>query len=38
MRPFKTTHLTAVGQRGGLPHVTGADQVQHEVEGLLTES
>jgi hypothetical protein len=25
MEPFKTTHLTAVGQRAALPYVTGAD-------------
>jgi hypothetical protein len=38
MQPVKTTHLTAVGQRGALPYVTGADEVKQEVEGLMTES
>jgi hypothetical protein len=38
MQPVETTHLTAVWQRRGLPHVTGADPVKQEGQGLMTES
>ena len=37
MQPVETTHLTAVWQRGGLPHVTGSNEVKQEFQGLMTQ-